>query len=93
VEVSFDRPELSPLLAALADKEDPRYREALAIIQAGQAQLDQRPRADMPGFVPSAPDQHREAAYAFRRQIEQRNRAALRDGDRVFDDGVLAEGR
>jgi len=93
VEVSFDRPELSPLLAALADKEDPRYREALAIIQAGQAQLDQRPRADMPGFVPSAPDQHREAAYAFRRQIEQRNRAALRDGDKVFDDGVLAEGR
>jgi len=93
LEVSFDRPELSPLLAAFSDPQDSRYREALAVIQAGRTQLARRPRADMPGFVPRKPDQDREAAYAYRRRSELRNREALRQGDRVFDDGVLAEGR
>ena len=87
-EVSFDRPELSPLLARFSDQSDPGYREALAIIQAGQEQLARRPRADMPGFVPSDPDQRREAKYAFRREIELDNREAIRRGDKVFDDGV-----
>ena len=31
-EVNFTRPELSPCLAQFADKSDPQYREALAII-------------------------------------------------------------
>ena len=92
-EVSFDRPELSPLLAKFPDSSDPRYREALAIIQAGQEQLARRPRADMPGFVPSEPDQRREAKYALRRQIELRNREAIQRGDRVYDEGVQAAGR
>ena len=34
--VSFDRPELSPCLAVFKDKADPRYVEALALIQAGK---------------------------------------------------------
>jgi hypothetical protein len=91
--VSFDRPELSPLLARFSDQSDPGYREALAIIQAGQEQLARRPRADMPGFVPSDPDQRREAKYAFRRQIELDNREAIRRGDKRFDEGVRAEGK
>jgi hypothetical protein len=85
-EVSFDRPELSPVLARFADKSDPLYRETLAIIQAGQEQLARRPRADMAGFVPSEPDQGREAKYSLRREIELRNREALRRGDKVFDE-------
>jgi hypothetical protein len=92
-DVSFDRPELSPLLAQFSDMQDSRYREALAIIQAGREQLARRPRADMPGFVPSEPDRRREAKYAFRRQIELRNREAIRRKDRVHDDGVEAAGR
>ena len=87
-EVSFDRPELSPILAGFADQNDPRYREALAIIQAGRDQLARRPRADMPGFVPSEPDQRREAKYALRRQIELDNREAIRQGKQLFDEGV-----
>jgi hypothetical protein len=87
-EVSFDRPELSPLLTKFLDRTDPRYREALAIIRAGQELLAQRPRCGTPGFVPSEPDQRREAKYAERREIELRNRAAIRDGRRVFDDGL-----
>jgi len=48
-QVSFDRPELSPCLAKLKDKTDPKYTEALAIIRAGKAMLAKRPRMDMPG--------------------------------------------
>ncbi|MCY2996313.1 MAG: hypothetical protein NTY19_51975 [Planctomycetota bacterium] len=84
-EVSFDRPELSPVLARFSDKNDARYRETLAIIQAGQAQLVQRPRGDTLDFQPCEVDQRREAKYALRRQIELRNRAALRAGQKVYD--------
>ena len=85
--VSFDRPELSPCLARLAkNKNDPRYIEALAIIRAGKTALAQRPRADMPGFVPCAKDLEREKHYARRRAIEQLNRQAIRDGTKRYDD-------
>jgi hypothetical protein len=84
--VSFDRPERSPLLARFAGEEDPDYQEALAIIRAGQTRLAERPRADMPGFVPSAADQAREEAYRRRREIELRNRSAIAGGLKVYDD-------
>lgn len=45
-QVSFTRPELSPCLAGLAGN-DPRRREALAIIQKGSRNLLSRPREDM----------------------------------------------
>ncbi len=84
--VSFDRPELSPCLANFTDSSDPRYGEALAIIRAGQEMLARHPEADRPGFVPCAEDRRREAKYAERRQIEQRNREAIHGGHRVYDD-------
>ena len=83
--LSFDRPELSPCLARFKDKADPRYTEALAIIQAGKAMLAKRPRADMPGFVPCEADRRREEKYAMRRRIERRNREAIRRGRKVYD--------
>jgi hypothetical protein len=82
----FDRPELSPCLAAFKDLSDPNYREALALIQGGKEMLALRPEADMPGFAPCAEDQRREAKYAVRRQVEQRNREAIRRGTRVYDE-------
>ncbi len=91
VMVSFDRPELSPCLANFQDKTEPQYREALALIQAGKEMLAQRPEADLPGFVPCAEDQRREAKYAERRQIEQLNRQAIHSGRKLYDakpDGV-----
>lgn len=84
-EVSFDRPELSPCLSRL-DRHGPAYREALSIIRAGSETLARRPRADMPGFIPSLPDQRREAKYAVRREIEMKNRAAIRTGGKVYDE-------
>lgn len=83
--VSFDRPTLSPCLANFKDKGDPKYGEALAIIRAGRDMLAQHPAADRPGFVPCAEDQRREAKYAERARIEQRNRDAIRRGNRLYD--------
>lgn len=86
--VSFDRPPLSPCLGKL-DKNGPPYIEALAIIQAGKDMLAKRPRADMPGFMPCEKDRQREAFYVSRRQIELRNRQAIREGKKVYDPGVI----
>jgi len=83
--VSFERPELSPCLAALAGKDDPKYREALSLINAGKQALARRPRCDMPGFVPCETDLRREEKFAARREIELRNRAAIRAGEKVYD--------
>ena len=83
--VSFDRPELSPCLVNFKDHSDPKYREALGLIQAGKEMLVLHPEADRPGFVPCAEDQRREAKYAERRRIEQRNRAAIHSGKKAYD--------
>ena len=83
--VSFDRPELSPCLALIKDPAGADYREALALIRAGQAMLAQRPEADRPGFVACPEDQRREAKSAERRRLEQRSRDAIARGDRVYD--------
>lgn len=83
--VSFERPELSICLAKFSNPQDAGYREALAIIQSGRERLAQRPRCDMPGFVPSEPDQRREAKYVERREIEGRNRAAIRAGQKIYE--------
>ena len=84
--VSFDRPELSPCLTAIEDKASGAYAEALTIVREGQTSLETRPRADMTGFVPCEKDQQREEKYAMRREIEMRNRAAILDEDRYYDE-------
>ena len=61
--VSFTRPELSPALAKIKTEKPDAYREALAIVRAGAEALAARPRADMPGFTPSATDQNRQKRY------------------------------
>ena len=84
-QVSFDRPTLSPCLAKIADVNSAEYAEALAIIQAGRLRLQQRPRADMPGYQPCAIDAQRQRQYAAREEIEAANRAAIRDGRKRYD--------
>jgi hypothetical protein len=83
--VSFERPELSPCLAGLGGPDDPRRREAVALIQAGAEQLAHRPRADMPGFQPNPTDVRREEVAAARWRIELRNRDAIRLGALIYD--------
>jgi len=84
-QVSFDRPALSPCLAVFKDTSDARYIEALAIIRAGAQMLKEKPRADMPGFVPWEVDRRRQEKYLERRDIEYRNRLAIRAGRRLYD--------
>jgi hypothetical protein len=84
-DISFDRPELSQCLSKITDKNRPEYTEAISIIRQGQETLKKRPRADMPGFVPCEFDQQREQKYDIRRQIELRNRKAIKEGYKVYD--------
>ena len=84
IDISFDRPEMSPGLAKLP-KDDARYPEALAIIRAGQDTLRKHPNPDSSGFVACEVDQQRERKYQLRAEIELRNRAAIRDGRKVYD--------
>jgi hypothetical protein len=85
--VSFDRPELSPCLQHL-DKNSDAYRQALAIIRAGQEELRRNPEADQPGFVAHHEHQLREEKYQRLRDREAARRAALREGRQVYDPGI-----
>ncbi|MBN2308243.1 MAG: hypothetical protein JXR94_04685, partial [Candidatus Hydrogenedentes bacterium] len=85
-QVSFDRPELSPCLASFENTESPEYQEALAIIRTGRERLEQHPRADAPAFEMCPTDAARERKYTARRDIELRNRDAIRTGAKVYDE-------
>jgi len=84
-QLSFDRPYLSPCLAKFKDAGNPKYIEALAIICAGSRMLQERPRADMPGFQACTVDRERQQKYVMRQQIELRNRRAIRKGQKLYD--------
>ena len=80
--ISFDRPEKSQCLQWLSGAS---YSQALAIIQQGQTNLTNNPRADMDGHVPSATDQMRIDKYLMRQSIEMDNREAIRLGTKLYD--------
>ena len=84
-QVTFERPDRSPCLSSIKDKDEAKYQEALAIIEAGRQALAKCPQADMAGFQACAVDRQHEERYAQRRRIELRNREALRQGGKVYD--------
>ena len=84
-QVSFDRPELSPCLAQFTDKTDAKYGEALALIRAGREMLAQKPEADSPNFQACPTDQWRQEKYLARQEEERRQRAAIRRGEKTYD--------
>lgn len=85
--ISFDRPELSPCLRKLNQGSE-AYREALAIIRAGQTELHNNPDADLPGFHPCKDHQARETKYQALRKREESRHQALVEGRKVYDPGV-----
>lgn len=85
--VSFDRPKISPCLQHL-EKGSSEYNEALSIIQQGGETLRTTPRADMPGFIPSAQDQKRTARYEELRRTEEAFREAAQKGRKLYDADV-----
>lgn len=84
-EVSFERPEISPALDRLPDRESAAYREALALIRTGAERLAKQPRGDMPGFLACPLDVARDEKYAARQAEEIRSRAALATGSKAYD--------
>jgi hypothetical protein len=88
--ISFDRPELSPILKKLDPNTEP-YREGLAIIRAGQELMKKNPEADQPGFVACAEHQARETKYQRLRERERIRREALADGRKIYDPGIARE--
>ena len=89
-QVSFERPELSPCLDQIADKNSPQYKEALAIITAGGKMLKARPRCDMENFVPCDKDMERLRLFDLRDRIERQFRDKIRAGTRLYDKDVVA---
>ena len=84
--VSFTRPELSPCLAQLGDKTDPKYIEALAIIRAGKDMLARRPRGDMPGFeLVDQIEIDQEAKYQAQLKLEAQIRSAIVAGQKKYN--------
>ncbi len=84
-QITFNRPELSPCLAALRAGNPQHYAEALAIVRAGREMLRRRPPSGMDGFEPCAVDRQRQARYLSRLEIERMNRDAIRRGVKVYD--------
>ncbi len=80
--LSFDRPQKSICLSPL---DGTTYDAALAIIQAGQANLNNNPRGDMPGHQPNSTDLNRIQKYLDRQAIEMLNRESIRQGTKNYD--------
>ena len=83
-QISFDRPELSPYLAGIKDKNSPEYSQAIAIIQQGAVMLKSRPGVDMDGYVPCLEHQKRQKTYEKRYKKELLNRKAILAGRKVY---------
>ena len=83
--VSFDRPELSPLLARLPPSQTAARAELIAILEAGRQAMTQTPRGDGRNFTPCAADLSRNQRYQRRAEVEAANRAAIRDGRKRHD--------
>ncbi len=83
-QISFERPELSPCLSSI--KRKAAYREALEIIESGQMQLSQIPRADMEGFQPVKEQQEQLKKYKRQADIEKNNNKAVAEGRSIYDE-------
>jgi hypothetical protein len=85
-QMSFTRPEKSPCLAVFTDRGDPRYREALEILRAGQKTLADRPRPDMPGFrLVEESELRQQAKYDELQRRENARRSAIAEGRKLYD--------
>lgn len=83
--ISFDRPDISPILSRL-DKNDVKYKEALSIIEKGKERIKVNPTSDMPGFkIRDDANIWHENMYQYLRWIELRNRAAIRNNGKLYD--------
>ena len=83
--VSFERPELSPILVGLKERDPTAHDRVLAILRAGAERLREKPRADMPNFVACETDRKRKREYDRLWSHQLRVRDAIRKGQKVYD--------
>ncbi len=88
--VSFDRPEMSPILKAIP-KGTSAYGEALEIIRQGARRLDSKPRADMESFASSEDAKTKNKRAAALRRLEESARKAIENGEKFFDPQSLKD--
>ena len=87
--VNLSRPELSRILDGLRKPgREAEYAEALSIIRTGAKRLEERPRADMEGFVPCGKDREREIRYQRLLEREREAYRAIREGRELFDERI-----
>ncbi len=85
VGVSFTRPEISPCLERIKDRNGPLYLEALAIIRTGRERLARFLRPDLPDFQSvSQIEIEQEELYQARLKLEAEMRAAMVQGEKRF---------
>lgn len=89
--VSFDRPELSPILKAI-EAGSPAHEEALGIIRRGAERLAKKPRADMDGYEFSADAKSKNRRMEALQRLESLARKAIESGE-SFRDPETLEGK
>ena len=82
-QISFERPELSPILASVKNNKD--RQEFIRILQTGMQRLTETPRADMPGFVPCLEHQAKLELYNSERAKRINIMALIEKGEKVYD--------
>ena len=82
-QLSFDRPELSPLLAEIKSKSD--RQEIIEILLEGQKRLTATRRADMPGFIPCPEHQEKLDLYNQGRFQRFSIYDLISKGEKVYD--------
>ena len=83
-EVSFERPEKSPILVGL-DPGSHEYAKALEIIKTGAERLRNKPRADMAGFEESSISKARRERFRRFVELEKSARRARAEGGKLKD--------
>lgn len=91
-EVSFDRPEKSPILAGL-DPGSHEYAKALEIIKTGAERLRNKPRADMAGFEESSISKARRERFRRFVELEKSARRARAEGGKLKDPKSIMGGQ
>jgi hypothetical protein len=83
-QISFERPDLSPLLKGVDSNED--RQEIIEILQLGYQRMIENPRADMEGFIPHKSHADQLAIYILQREEEKKIRKAILANERVYDE-------
>jgi len=82
-QLSFDRPELSPLLEKV-DAPDAR-KEIIALLELGHQRLKETPRADMEGFIPCPEHQKKLGLYQAGKVRQFNILTMIQKGEKVYD--------